>query len=477
MVRSTSGLAGALLVVAACSEPATLPQLSGPLAPLAMNRGTTPDSSRFIVILKDGVGNVDGVATHLVGMNEGRLIHVYRHALKGFAAHLPLRAVEALRRNPTVAYLEQDRIYEEDAATSSWALDRLDQMYGTDGQFTLPPNPGAGTHIYIIDSGIRSTHSEFGSRVGTGHAVVGGDPNQDSNGHGTAVASVAAGATVGVARSAIIHSVRVRTGTWGWVSDAEAGIDWVTGNAQRPAIINFSAGAPDWVNGPLNGSMDDAIRRAVAAGIVSVVSAGNDGEDACDNSPAKVGPAISVGSSTSSDTKASFSAWGSCVDIYAPGVNVPAAGNSSDIALVAQSGTSVSAPLVAGVAALYLGKYPSDGVGAVTQAILDGARVPIQGYDQELLFSNVPVPVYIEAINGPTQADPGTYCSWAAVVRGGRAPFQISWSGIAEGTGSGIGAIVWSSGYLDAYVTDALGGSDTNYIYLNVSGGPTQCYE
>jgi subtilisin family serine protease len=298
---------------------------------------------------------------------------VYHSALKGFAAELPSAAIEALERNPNVVYVEPDGI-----ATLTgipWGLDRVDQRsLPLDAAFT-PPNGGAGVHAYIVDTGIRRTHTDFGGRAEFGVDFSGlGDG--DCHGHGTHVAGTAGGTEYGVAKAVTLVTVRVFgcTGSVAW-SVVIAAVDWITANAQKPAVANMSLG------GSYAQALNDAVTASIATGVVYAISAGNSTRDACLQSPASTPDAITVGATDINDFAASFSNFGPCLDLYAPGVDVLSAGNGCDNCTQVFSGTSMSAPHVAGAAALILSANPfwssqqvaSAMTGSATPGVIVGA--------------------------------------------------------------------------------------------------------
>ncbi|AEB12761.1 S8 family peptidase [Marinithermus hydrothermalis] len=340
-----------------------------------------PDAipGRYIVVFKKGANAVpilqrlqSGDVSTLGVSPSGVTVHrVYTAALSGFAATLSAEALEALKKNPDVAYIEADRVVRLTATQTSapWGLDRIDQRdLPLDNSYTYTYT-GSGVHVYVIDTGIRTTHAEFTGRIGNGYTAINdGNGYADCNGHGTHVAGTIGGSTYGVAKGVTLHPVRVLdcSGS-GTNSGVIAGVDWVTQNHQSPAVANMSLG------GGASQALDDAVRNSIAAGVTYVVAAGNENTDACTKSPARVSEAITVAATDSTDTRASFSNYGSCVDLFAPGVNITSAWHTSDTATNTISGTSMATPHVAGVAALYLEQNPTATPAQVKDAILSGA--------------------------------------------------------------------------------------------------------
>ncbi len=279
---------------------------------------------------------------------------VMTHAINGFVATLTPAQVARLNADPNVNSIEPDRVVGITAtqANATWGLDRIDQA-------SLPLNTqyvynatGTGVTAYIIDTGILRTHVEFGSRVGVGYSAVKDRyKTSDCNGHGTHVAGTVGGTTYGVAKGVTLIPVRVLNcrGS-GTTSGVIAGINWVIENhaANVPAVANMSLG------GGASSSLDAAVANAVADGVTFVVAAGNSNADACAYSPARAPSAITVGATTSTDARASYSNYGSCLDIFAPGTAITSAWYTSTTATNTISGTSMAAPHVAGVAALLL---------------------------------------------------------------------------------------------------------------------------
>ncbi|GGW67521.1 S8 family peptidase [Streptomyces caelestis] len=327
----------------------------------------------YLVTLKEGTRAPSAAGKALAEKYGVKISHIYGTVLNGYAIRTDVRRAGRLAADPRVVSVVQDtrvRLDRTRHEPPSWGLDRVDQpSLPLDRSYTWPGPAGAGVTVYVIDSGVRTTHRDFGGRAAHGWDFVGNDEvASDANGHGTHVAGTVAGTTHGVAKKARVVSVRVLDAAGaGTTARVIAGIDWVTRHAEKPAVANLS------LDGPRNGRLDAAVRASIAAGVTYTVAAGNDGRPAGLYSPASVKQAITVGATDFRDTKPAFSNHGPALDLFAPGVHIISTSAASDTARAAFSGTSMAAPHAAGAAALYLADHPRAAPDQVSRALTRGA--------------------------------------------------------------------------------------------------------
>ena len=358
-----------------------------------------PVDGQYIVVLKDsaaGLANenssrprVATVASEMARAHRAHLVRSYDRALRGFVVKASDQALARLLADQRVDYVEEDGIVHASATQSgaTWGIDRTDQRdLPLSGSYTYDTT-ASSVHAYIIDTGILSAHTDFGGRSTGGYtAISDGKGTTDCNGHGTHVAGTVGGATWGIAKEVKLHPVRVLdcAGS-GTNSGVIAGVDWVTSNHVKPAVANMSLG------GGASSALDTAVNNSINAGVTYAVAAGNDNADACNSSPARVAAALTAASSTSTDARSSFSNYGSCIDLFAPGSSIKSAWYTSTTATNTISGTSMSSPHIAGVAALYLAVNPSASPSTVNSAIINAATAnkitDVQGSPNRLLYS------------------------------------------------------------------------------------------
>jgi subtilisin family serine protease len=394
-----------LLLVLASVSPAFA--ADGPVAPLLSAKAPDAIAGRYIVVFKDAAAPaaVDtamaramketaaappAIVPEVAGMEGVEMTYRYDAALKGFAAPLSQSAVDALRHNPNVLYIEVDSLITLDATQTgaTWGIDRIDQRaLPLSGSYTYNYT-GAGVTAYIIDTGILTTHNEFGGRASDGYDAVDGSlPAADCNGHGTHVAGTVGGATYGVAKGVSLVAVRVLNCSGsGTNSGVIAGIDWVTAHHTSSAVANMSLG------GGISTSLDSAVNNSINGGVTYAIAAGNSSASACNYSPARVAAAITVGATTSTDARASYSNYGTCLDIFAPGSSITSAWYTSTTATNTISGTSMATPHVAGAAALYLQSNPGASPATVASTLTTNATPNVvtgagTGSPNKLLYS------------------------------------------------------------------------------------------
>jgi len=360
-----------------------------------LHRKADKINNNYIVVLDDSVVGEKGlysiapyIATDMAEGYRGKLKHVFQNAINGFAVEMSEEDAEKLSEDFRVKFIEEDGVVTADVTQTNppWGLDRIDQRNRPLSASYTYNWTGSGVRAYIIDTGIRTTHTQFGGRASNVFDAFGGN-GADCNGHGTHVAGTVGGTTYGVAKSALLRGVRVLdcNGS-GSTSGVIAGVDWVRQNHIAPAVANMSLG------GGISTALDTAVNNLSNAGVAIAVAAGNSNANACNSSPARAANAITVGATTSTDARASFSNFGTCVDLFAPGQGILSAWFSSNTATATLSGTSMASPHVAGVAALYKQQNPSASGVTVRNAIVNNATTnvvtnPGTGSPNRLLYS------------------------------------------------------------------------------------------
>lgn len=328
----------------------------------------------YIVNLKTEAMKASDAGGQALAKKYGATItRTYVKALNGYAIHADLAAAQRFAADPAVDFVAQNRTFHIDATQSdppSWGLDRIDQKtLPLNARYTYPDSAGQGVTAYIIDTGVRITHQDFGGRASYGYDAVDNDNiAQDGNGHGTHVAGTVAGTSYGVAKKAKVVAVRVldNSGT-GTTDQVVAGVDWVAQHHSGPSVANMSLG------GGADDALDTAVRNTIASGVTFAVAAGNSSDDASNYSPARVSEALTVGATTSTDARATYSNYGPVLDLFAPGSSITSLWNSSDTATNTLSGTSMATPHVTGAAALYLADHPTATPAQVATALTGAA--------------------------------------------------------------------------------------------------------
>jgi subtilisin family serine protease len=338
-----------------------------------VRRSARPIQGRYIVVL-EADADAATVASTVRNLKGSRVRHSYGKGLKGLSVEMSDADAQVLARDVRVQFVEEDATVSASATT--WALDRIDQRSLPLNGSYINDGTGAGVTVYVLDTGIVANHTDFGGRVAAGFSAFSDNiGSTDCNGHGTHVAGVVGGLSHGVATASTLVPVRVLDcdGS-GSVSTLLAGLDWVMERqslSPGPAVVNMSLG------GAPSSALDLQIARVITAGITTVVAAGNGNQDACGSSPGRVSGAITVGASNEQDQRASFSNYGSCVDLFAPGTNILSASHASPTATAVTSGTSSAAPFVAGVAALCLERYPDASPNTVASTVLAQATTDV----------------------------------------------------------------------------------------------------
>ena len=359
----------------------------------------------------------------------GDVDHLYSTVFPGLSARLTGDQVRRLRADGDVDSVTRDQLVHSTSVqrNPTWGLDRIDQRATARNATYRYSTTGKGVTAFIIDTGLRFRHQQFGNRAVSGIDFVDYDDDAiDCDGHGTHVAGTVGGSTYGVAKGVTLVGVRVLDCDGaGYISDVVEALDWVVAaKPAGPAVVNLSLG------GAASPELDEAVERTVAAGIPVVVSAGNDSTNACSQSPARARHAITVAASTSKDTRAAFSNYGSCVDVFAPGVSIRSASNTSNTASEVMSGTSMAAPHVTGVVARYLQAHRRSTPAQTTAALLATATTATvrdrAGAPNRLLYAS------------PRPTAPGTATKVSAMKRDRARTATLSWSAPASDGGTAV---------------------------------------
>lgn len=470
------------------SSPAGMTSIQPSLQAASRDSVAEDIRDRYIVTFKpDPSRDIATASASLVNSEAGSLGMVYRHAMQGFSARLSPEAAKRIQNRPDIAFIEPvtdaDVLATVQTPTPSWGLDRIDQfVLPLDSRFVYGKT-GTGVHSYHLDSGILYSHADFGGRavLGADFVTTGGN-GVDCYGHGTATALVAGGATYGVAKGLSLVGVKI-VDCLGNVRNREilmAAIDWVTANAIKPAVANWS------ISGPYSAQFNLAFANSVASGITWVAAAGNENSSACNYSPAVVPALLTVAASTAADarwvaTSDTASNYGSCVDLFAPGKDIiaPWLGGPA-----LTSGTSLAAPHVTGAAALYLEGHPNDTPAQVASAILGAAYPyailnPGAGTTGRLLniAFTYPSPASLTvSISGKSSIKPDQTCTWKAAVQGGTGTLQYRWAFAGQDIHlslvDSITTIIPNSGALTVQVS-SFGGTEIGSASKTITVSPS----
>ncbi|TDB70694.1 S8 family serine peptidase [Micromonospora sp. KC723] len=495
----------AALAVVATGTPAAAAE---PVGVVRAAGGPTAVADSYIVVLKDSAvarTRVGDTAQRLVGRHGGSVARTYAAALRGFEVRVDARAAARIAADPSVAYVEQNHTVSISGTQTnppSWGLDRIDQRnLPLDRSYTYP-NTASNVHAYIIDTGIRFSHSDFGGRAVSGYDAVDGGSADDCNGHGTHVAGTVGGSAYGVAKGVRLVGVRVLNcqGS-GTNAGVIGGVDWVTQNAVKPAVANMSLG------GGANSTLDTAVRNSINSGVTYGLAAGNDtGANACNTSPARTAEGITVGSTTNSDARSSFSNIGTCLDIFAPGSSITSAWHTNDTATNTISGTSMATPHVVGAAALVASANPTWTPQQVRDSLVNNATPnvvgnPGTGSPNRLLYvvnDGTPPPtndfsVQVSPTSGSTAPGGSVTATVATATTNGAAQsVSLSASGLPAGTTASFSPATVTSGgsstltiatsastpagtYAVTVTGTAASGTKTATYSLTVTGTSTGC--
>jgi subtilisin family serine protease len=449
--RRLAAFGVATVVVTVAAAVAGAPASAAPgEGQIRMAGGATAVAGSYIVVFKDKAvsrATVGKAARDLAARHDGSVARTYGTAVRGFEAKVSAKAAARIAADPAVAYVEQTHtVHTQDTQTNppSWGLDRIDQQNLPLSSSYTYPSTATNVHAYIIDTGIRFSHNDFGGRASSGFDAVDGGSADDCNGHGTHVAGTVGGSSYGVAKGVALVGVRVLDcGGSGTTAGVIAGVDWVTANAIKPAVANMSLG------GEANGSLDTAVRNSIASGVTYGIAAGNGNmlgrQNACNFSPARVAEAITVGATQRTDAAASFSNFGTCVDVLAPGVGITSAWYNGNTATNTISGTSMATPHVVGVAAVVLAANPTWTPQQVRDELVDIAANDVvtnvgSGTPNRLLFVGATTPpaddfsVAVSPAGGAVTADGSVTATVGTEITAGAAQaVSLSASGLPSG--------------------------------------------
>jgi subtilisin family serine protease len=429
----------------------------------------------YIVVFKDSAMSAQSVGdqvSSLAAKYDSKVDYTYKSALRGFAGSMSEDAARKLAADPGVAYVQQNRTVHttvDQLNPPSWGLDRSDQRdLPLDSKYSYSTTASNVT-AYVLDTGIRTTHNDFGGRATWGTNTTGDGNNTDCNGHGTHVAGTIGGTAYGIAKGVRLVAVKVLdcngSGSFAGVA---AGIDWVTSNhTSGPAVANMSLGAQG-----SDAATETAVRNSIADGVTYGIASGNSsGANACNFTPARVTEAITVNASTSTDARASFSNIGTCTDIFAPGQSITSSWHTNNTATNTISGTSMATPHVVGGAALYLAANPSASPAAVQSALKANATPnkitnPGTGSPNLLLYTGTGTVVPPNPCAAVTNANNYTINDNSTVSS------PVSVSG-CTGTGGAAASVAVSivHTYIGDLVVDLVAADGSVYNLHNRSGG------
>ncbi|WP_328494211.1 S8 family peptidase [Streptomyces sp. NBC_00414] len=398
------GLGSAALVAGLVTALPAQAHAAGPEGRIQYAGAPGAIANSYIVTLHADAAKAGSAEGRALAAEYGATVErTYKKALNGYAVEASAAEAKRFAADPAVDSVVQNRVFSIETTQPnppSWGLDRIDQAaLPLNQSYTYDDTAGEGVTAYIIDTGVRITHTDFGGRASYGYDAVDNDNTaQDGHGHGTHVAGTVGGTSYGVAKKARIVGVRVLNNSGsGTTAQVVAGIDWVTGNAVKPAVANMSLG------GTADTAIDTAVRNSIASGVTYAVAAGNESTNASTRSPARVTEAITVGATTSTDAKASYSNYGTVLDLFAPGSSITSSWGTGDSATNTISGTSMATPHVAGAAALYLADNPTAAPAAVQSALVAAATTGV------VTSPGTGSPNRLLRVGGGTTPPPGSY--------------------------------------------------------------------